>query len=271
MTKENDTSNSGSNSAPRGLFVEGIFISIAMTAAYILVFSYQAGYAGVYDIPLELIDITLTQLLITATTSVAVVFFIVLIASDFWHIRRNSKHSLDYALRVLFLLFMVGTLLIGYFFNYDKKAWLSLIGLITVIAVWSFVPPLIFQRGNITYKEKYETHRRQVVERDKASLAYAIAQRFGRYTLMILWLFVGSVGLAGLAGRYSAQHQEQFYVLDRQHEQVVLRIYSPVIIAAPFNREKKQITSQLAIYALSQDIPLTMHKEKIGPLHLAHE
>lgn len=271
MKTSNEITVTSKVTASQKLFAEGLVVSLIMAGAYIFTFSYQAGYARVFNVPLELIDITLTQLLITATAIMAAWFMVVLSASQYWNIRRYSESGIEYVLHLLFLMLVIGYFVIGYLFKNDKYAWMTLLGLITLLVLWLFIPPLIFQRDKASYREKFDAQMQRRIENDKGSLSNDIEQRFGRHAVKLFWLFIAFNGVAELAGEYHARHEEKFYVLTGKKELVILRMYGSNIISAPFNRKTKQVQPELKIYTLSQNAPISMHKENIGPLLLSTE
>jgi hypothetical protein len=248
---------------------DGLLVAIVLTAAYLIAFRYESGFASFFEIPKQLIEISLTTLLMLGAGSTLVIVWLTIAASDLWIIRRQAKHVLNLHLRMFGVYFSTGVFIVWFFFNHHWIAWLVLLSATALIGVWTFFPPsLIFQQDQRRYLERYNALARRRFKKHENSLSSAIEQRWGKDVVTIFWFFLGGLGLAWWAGNFQASHQEEYYVLDAQPERVVLRFYGDMLITAPFNRDSRQVERQIIIQRTGERMTSQLHKEKIGPLKL---
>jgi hypothetical protein len=251
---------------PRDVLTDVFLVAAIPAAAYMIAFSYEKGFAYFFGIPAQLIDISLTRLLIMVTGATFVVIWALLVLSDWNILKRKSQSNLQFHRHQFGLMFCTGVFIMMYFFNFYWVAWLSFIGAMGVFLIRQFVPPLIMQRDKKTYNEKYEA---QLARRKEKMVLTGLAiKRFGRGAYDLFWFFFASLGVAWFAGAYHAKSQEEFYILSQPTELVVLRIYGNTLITAPFDRKTKQVKPEVLIYNVTKDVPLKLRKETVGPLHL---
>ena len=253
--------------AKRPFVSEAVIIACSPLVAYLLTFIYEAGFAGVFKIPLGFVELNLTTVF-TMAAAVAATLFIVLIFFNPVYIFavapfRGKKYinRRIAGLVPILILFLASLILFG---SLWKKWIIPLIFLIVFISV-AFFLPLITQRSKGSYLEKIKADAGSTEPEDLyGSLERHLGWKYFYYLFCFFIFFL----IVYSAGQAKAMKEKEFLVLASSPDTVVLRIYGDNIICAPFNRSAKEVQRSFIIHKVGETPPLELRLEKIGPLVL---
>jgi hypothetical protein len=97
-----------------------------------------------------------------------------------------------------------------------------------------------------------------------------LAARFGRASLIAIFIFVMGSSLSGLSGTATGETEKTYLVFSDAPNVAVIRIYGDKIVAVLFDRKTKVLTGQAIVRKLDkEDLKLTLEKN-IGPLARAN-
>lgn len=87
----------------------------------------------------------------------------------------------------------------------------------------------------------------------------------------IITLFLGlAISVGAYFGNYSARTMTEYYTLNTNPEQVVLRIYGDNIISAPFELTSRTIKREFYIHKVGTEAGLSLSVKKLGELSPSH-
>ncbi len=140
----------------RGWITDGLIIASFTAISYTYAYLYEKGYAEVFNIPTDLIEINLISIMVVALLFMGVFAYLVIIADVILKKAPRLSKALIVKLSVISfpLILLVLQLLI-----YGVRNWKRLIvsAVISVIVIlYEFVRPLFTQRDKKTFKEKLE-------------------------------------------------------------------------------------------------------------------
>ncbi|HEV8725306.1 MAG TPA: hypothetical protein VGW77_32215 [Candidatus Binatia bacterium] len=236
-----------------GSLPDAIFIAGLTAGAYWLSFVYQVAYVSVFDLPADLVEVSLqTTLLVTLVLCGAqTVLWPINLASMFWPEQPAIEKKI-LPLAIVLILFMWWL----YSFGFRREDWYLYLVFVTLSAFVAAVEFLPFSRPEQAV----------LALRSRPMAIELIAKALGptAATLMAS-LFLASV-LAWIAGRAKAETQEAYFLFSDYPEIAVIRIYSDRILAVPFDRATKTIRPEVVIRKIDkEDVRLSLDK-KIGPL-----
>ncbi|HUU41662.1 MAG TPA: hypothetical protein VMW42_12030 [Desulfatiglandales bacterium] len=253
--------------AKRPFVSEAVIIACSPLIAYFLTFIYEAGFAGVYKIPLSLVELNLTTVFTMAVAVATILFFVLMFFNPVYIFAVGPFRGKEYintriaALVPILILFLANLLLFGALW---KKWIFSLIFLIVMTSVVFFLP-LITQRSKESYLEKIKADAESYEPEDLYGL---LAKHLGRSYFYYLFCFFMFFLIVYSAGQAKAMKEKEFLVLASSPDTVVLRIYGDNIICSPFNRGTKEVQRSFIIHKVGETPPLELRLEKIGPLVL---
>jgi hypothetical protein len=229
---------------------------------------YERGYARFFDLPYDLIEITLTRLLVAGAAGVSVVVSILMLAQIVWPlvVRNLQKEILGRLVFILFIAALTGVV-VNRLFHDDLQAWVLFFTLFGFILVLTFGPPLIFRRRGTTYAERFRAHDEETRQEEQFTLHGAVGRRFGPLRLTAVWTFATVALMAEAAGNYQAAHETEYYVLADRPDRVVLRIYGGTLVTASIDRKLKVIHPGFELTS-AQSNAISMRKEPVGALKL---
>jgi hypothetical protein len=247
----------------------GIVVAYVSAIGYSVTFLYEYGYTQYFQIPTNLIQLTLTQvfLAISGMGLVAYVYFTQLkIIASVESLFQHDILRLMIAYQVPILLFL---LFVGFLYG-ETKGWILLGVLFLFFLFDDFLYPLIIQRWKGTYREKIVAQLRTEMERPRITKMLLGPALNSKKASFLLYTAV-FILLSFLAGHYEARSQIYFYVLSESPNVVLLRIYGENVVCASFDRKEKEISGSLTIQSLSDRGELKLRREKIGPLKVKQE
>ena len=241
----------------------GLVIPIGYAAAYFK----EWGYCVFFGIPLDLIKLDITNILITITYGVGVIFFIFWFAELFYTVSQRIKlknfgpikRRISFDILFLFLL--------AFFFTYYRGmlyTW-PLAALLLILVLYSqFVAPLIIQGKISSYSNKLEAQDRLEMK-TQLPLDYFV-KRTG-ITIVSLGTLLGLFLIAMMwIGINTAEMQRNFLVPSTNESSVVLRIYGDTVICAPFDIKTKEVEKTFFIIRLDDESRPEFRLYRLGPL-----
>lgn len=246
----------------RTLASEAIFVVAVTAATYITVYSYEAGFCGVFGVPLSFIRPEIsTVLFFTATLSTlffALLNVIYLYAGFREFISRRKNPILRRAILTNGPM-LVAALMLGLF----ADRWAFLIGVSGMIAL-----EVVLQLTNKgSAEEKLQEWDREVERTD--AFPYSLLRRLrdaGTLWLirLVIWALIIEFGLY-FVGQAAAKRTTEFLVTDLGGPAVVLRVYGDDIICAQFEPTTKMCSRKFTILKRG-DAGRIFEMAKVGPL-----
>ncbi len=246
---------------------DGLIVAVCSIVAYLITFVYEAGFLGVFKIPLGFITLNLTTVFIVASGLLFIVLLGLSIVNFVYPFvaSKSEGNSVYRSLKRFSPLFIL-LLVLFVLFGSNWKEWLPCLIIVIFYSFLEFAFPLITQRTHKTYHDKLDSQ--EVTEAQVDTLVDYARRRFGYRTLYVFaWMCLFLV-ISYSAGRAEAFRKDEFLVLPTHPEAVVLRIYGDIMISAPFDRERKIIHRSLFLTRVPNDSKLILKVEKVGPLRL---
>ena len=253
---------------------ETLIISSIPLIAYASTMAYEAGYNRHFDIPSELITISITNILITVAVVISLGFTIFIFAQGLFGIFGKTSAIPEPISNVLitnlapwYLLLIISMTAFG------LKQWHDYYAIALFAIIWTLIyllPSAFRKNKNISYTEHLRSV--QESEREKFEGSEYLVQnilnshgiKYQNIGLLFFSAFVFIYSAYGF-GKRNAIEQEYFYVNKANPSIVYLRFYSDKIIGAEYSYTDKT-TGSLTIEKLPPDGILTIIKQKIGPL-----
>lgn len=252
---------------------ETLIMSSVPLIAYASTMAYEVGYNKHFNIPLELITISITNILITVTIVISLVFIILTFAQGLFGIFGKTIaipepiSDVLTKLAPLYLLLFISMIAFGF------KQWQDYWGIAFFAITFTFIslpPPIFIKNKSLRYTEYIRSVQESELDKFKGSEhllqnilnSHGIKYRNIGLLFLIAYVFIYS---AYGFGKRNAIEQEYFYVNKASPSIVYLRFYSDKIIGAEYSSTDKT-TGSLTIEKLPPDGILTIIKQKVGPL-----
>lgn len=247
----------------RSIISEGLVIAALPVLAYLLTFCYELGYTSEFNIPIHLITPNITTIFIAAGSILFVVvlafIFVNLIYTLFQKDGSLPRRLVKYAPLIVMLYIYINL------FGLNWEEYIFIIILLVFFLALEFLLPLIGQRKVKGYKNKLAA---QDEFDSKLVTLYGKVFRLTGRTMAYIILYVIMLAQISLAaGRSEAYKQTEYLVIDKQCEQVALRIYGDIIIAAPVDVRNRTVENKFYIYNIN-NYDLVLQLEDIGPLRI---
>lgn len=241
---------------------EGIIIAAASACAYLLAFNYEKGYAQHFSIPIQLINVSLVNLLIFVAVVIGFLTLSVVYLNLFLGMLGHPR------LRYFFIVIVfVGATAYLYGLS-DWRHWLPYVVVLLVIFMMNglldYGLPLLAHRKAGDYKARYEAQ--AAIDQAHPSFVVRLRRWVGFDVFFLFAALIMSSLLSSTAGDAEALQQKEFYVTDTTPEMVVLRIYGDTMVAAPFDRATKEVRKSFRLLKISEGVGPTLTLEEVGPL-----
>lgn len=247
---------------------EAATIAIIPVVAQIIVFVYQVGYFGVFQIPVTLISFSLNDLFIVMAAILSLVAIIYYYSDQVFLIIKSTTEPIrDKLLRcfggIIFLFIL--------FFSYGPKLWrewLPALFTIILLLIFEFIFPILQFRGKGSYREKLMAHTEQRANSEQNREIKTPVDKL--LQLLGPRIFLSLLALYGIYhfGRAAAMSQMDFRVASTTPETIVLWMGDNRFIVAPFDRALKTIEPSFQILLVGEDSTIMYRLQKIGPLSL---
>lgn len=260
--------NSVEKQATKKWVSDALIIAAFPIVAYVITYAYESGYAGIFGIPSDFITLNLTTVLVVTGALFGVILTLFIYANFILYILPKSDSPIFRGVVKLLPLILLS---VAYLLLYGKlwRYWIFPVICILLFILMEFGFPLITQKGNLSYREKYE-EQEKIEGKVKGIVEYVLPLVGRGAFIAILSLFLVLI-FSWEAGRSRALKQDKFLIVKASPELVVLRIYGEKLICAPFDRTTKEITGTFTILKTGDDPNLKLSLEKVGPLHMEKE
>jgi len=208
---------------------ETLIIAGSPVLAYLFSFRYEAGFAGAFKIPLNLIEVNITTIFVVFMTIFSVIVLLIFIFNPIYmlvvaHFKEKELiRRRIVALVPLFLWFLAELKLFG---TLSITMIAPLIAL-TMVTSFLFLSPLFAYRSGRSYLEKLKASNEHEPQEDLFSAAIKRLGLKNFYYLFLLFILFYVMQSAGMA---KATREKEFFVLTSSPNTVVLRIYGDKII-----------------------------------------
>jgi len=256
--------------AARGISMpEGLLVATIPLAGYLLAFAYEAGFCGVFHIPMSFMTLSPTMVF------AAIAGLALLVAPLLWFANLMCMLGLglgDPIARSLIRLAIPAALFL-LSIGINLKAWRESMGLLLLLAFFvllEFGLPLLTQRDKETYREKLLGQ--EAIEARVTDLFDVLGRRFGTLRVTIAMVMIMAILVSNIAGRGQAKGQEEFLVLPSSPEVVVLRVYGDDLVCAQFDRITQEVQPHFFVIkrvTLPSEPRMQLNLEKVGPLRLS--
>jgi hypothetical protein len=248
------------------LLSEGIMLALASAGAYLFAFFYEQGYTAYFEMPSQLINVSLVNILIFGMMAITFVTFTFMMTNTVWMLLPKLHPYLAFHLpRILVAIcfFVIYPILMFGFSGW--RIWILPLVFFSLMAFMTLILPLWGHKkaGNIS--QRYDAMM-EAERNSKPDLTDKFAARFGTVASFMVAILIGLMIFTYWSGRAEAVNQRNFLVVNSVPEMVVLRIYGDNMICAPFNRETKEVQKSFIIIKAAEDPKLTFNLEEVGPL-----
>lgn len=250
-----------------------LLIAAIPIMAYLLIFAYDSGYFGVYNLPYQFMNFNLVNILIISSTIVLLFFLLFFwdnMVSDllgiFPKVIRDRLGRI-----VLYIIFYL-----IFRFLYAKKYnnwldWVIFFGAIAFYILLEFGIPLLAVKDKVSFMQKLEINDRKQREiRDGEQKGQKWENPFWRIAnkvpeiILIGFIFF----IAYNVGRFDALSQVQYQVVNTDPERVVLWSTNDYAICAPFDRQTNEVEQSYIILKFGENPYIEYKLEHLGHLKL---
>lgn len=244
---------------------EAVFIAILTTGAYLIAFSFEAGYLNKFNIPLYLIKINIELILFFIIILSSSLFLLLFLANFIAMIFPEHAALQEKTIRIIIMLLLPLWNLIIYGLR-KQDVWLYLIIFIIMIFL-EILWPLLVYRNIKSIKDKFIAD--EIAEarvREKGILGRLHLAIGSLISNLIYILILGAI-LAHSAGGANAVTQKEYYLLGDNSNIAVLRIYSDMVIGVPIDFKNKLVENKVIIQKIGERDKVELVPSKVGPLN----
>lgn len=243
---------------------EGIILAFCSVLAYFVAFLYDYGYAKYFGIPVEFINISITNIFIAVISLALFIFILILLLNLIIILMPERTGPIGKQILMLSPMYLY-TFCILIIYAKHVNEWLTAIVASVIITIFVFVFPLVTQKNKRTYKEKLEAQ--DEIDRNIPTFfgyIYRLLGKWGYYGLILVYIVTTA---SYNAGRASAIDKKEYLVSSTKPETVVLKSYGDTLICAYFDYNKKEIYRNFLFIKLDgESKSLNFRMEEIGPM-----
>ena len=232
-------------------YSEALLIGILTAGMYWFSFVYEVAYLTSYALPAHLVQVNLHIILQVVPIMAALAISIIIIASVIHSLPLPTQRKCYRILVVAFFPFV-------YFVNYGFRLedWPFYAGVLAAIALFEFVWPILYYRSRPTVAERL--------------LEFEDALQIGvpAYISVVILLFLLGTYNAYLHGRVTAERQSTYLVFEDAPDVAVIRVYSDIILAVPFDSKTRTVKRQVLLRKIGEDSTIRLTYSDVGPLRL---
>jgi hypothetical protein len=234
------------------LFSEALLIAILTAGAYLVAFSYEAGYLSKFSVPLYLIKINIEILLFLLGNFIAMLF---------------PEHPAlqEKVIRILILLIFPISNLINYGLRKeDIKLYLITFCIIILLEIlWPFI---IFRKEK-SIKNRFIADEIAESKVKARGILGRLHLSIGPLFSNLIYIIILGAILANSAGKAKAITQKEYYLLGDNSNIVIIRIYSDMLIGISVDSKTKLIGEKIIIQKIGENHKIELFSSKIGPLN----
>lgn len=221
------------------LLDKSIMIAIFPALGYFLIYLYEVGYLTVFNIPVEFININMSNFLNMIPNILFRIINVILI----WTIIENLIHIKDLENPIIFRMYEIFKICFCLFslsfFYYDPIPMrISIVKATIMIYVAIFLWPLIAKYKTKGYRDKFLEQINESNETYSKTLKWYHTKKIGLINIkMIIYFIFISSGIF-LSGTTEAMIRTDYY---KVNDNIVIRIYNDVIICCEYDSKSKKI------------------------------
>lgn len=255
----------------------GVLIGSAPFVGYLVAFLYEAGYARVFEVPFEVIGVSVTNVFISIFALIGVAAFLGLTAQVprgflTWGVRSESYLRDPVALRSLKLEPLVYPFLVLFaisLYDWHFTPWVAILVFLSW-PVYLFLWPLMRQRSVAGYREKLRAQD-AVEEKDEGSWNRWITSLIRRGLFAPLSAAIIVVVGAFYAGTFNAIREKDFLSSAKDPSLVIVRIYGDTVVARKIStKNPRRLTADLFVWKIGEQ-PLQARRKEFGRLRVENE
>jgi phage shock protein PspC (stress-responsive transcriptional regulator) len=244
---------------------DAMWVAALSAATYAVAFSYEAGYARYFHVPVNLISISPTLLLKVGGALMVVMIPLYILIMLIWPLLPRSdtapaKLIKRVAQDVIFIIFILTPYLI------HGDYWLLFLGLIGFIIFFEVIIPLIVHRKIPTFEKKFSEQNKINREFAEHSVVWAMVMRFGRAPVMFLLILSLATSFANGLGGEEAKKQTEFMLVKGDPNIVMLALYDNLFVTQSFDPRSKTLVGYLKVMRLGDGKDIELAPGDVGPL-----
>ncbi len=244
--------------------ISGTVVSLVTALAYAMAFAFEAGTAGAFGIPMEMVDLQLVPALVGMLLSLGVLWSLVQMLDPLIPLlaHKPTDHPILYELKPYVAMLAIGAI----FWAAARPItwWIVLVYMVVLFLAYPGLELLfaLMRTDSKVYAEKLRQHQDQrlVV---KSPILDALTSDLRLAGIVVIVALV--VLLSAAAGNGRGRRQQDFYVTSIQPETIVLRIYGNRAIAAEFVRSERRIKPIYRFIRLDEP-GTTLTLQRLGPI-----
>lgn len=221
------------------LLDKSIMIAIYPALGYFLVYLYEVGYVTIFDIPIEFININMSNFV----NIVPMIFPKLIKIFLIWFTISNLININDLENPITYKIYEIFTVCACFFilafFSYNVQSMLlSMLEATIIIYAVTFLCPLITKPKVKGYRNKFIAQMNESNENHIQTLTYHHVSKIGYINIktIIFFIFISiTIFQAGIA---EAMLKTDYY---KVNDNVVIRIYNDVIICCEYDSKSKKI------------------------------
>ncbi len=250
---------------------ESILIAALPVFAYLFTYVYQAGYFGAFELPLQLISVTMIDVFNIGGKIVLVVAALFLFINGILKTISSNKGKINSSIEYRVYVMIIITILMipAFILTESSWKWIYFTGLISMFLLILFAPPLFTKKFTGSYLQKMELLDQAPTRPMPQEPLFQKADEFlGKDLTYFLTTLAFALILSYTAGRAAAQYQEIYYVANTSPESVVFFISNEKLISAPFDRNTKLVEPRVFVRDITNLPDLKLQLSNLGKLTL---
>lgn len=243
----------------------GVFVTLALGASYLVSFYYQEGILAFYGIPLSYMELNIINVVkVFALTVIFLMFFFSISAPVFINSFGWNDYLIMKIIRGLLIVSSVIAIELTFFEKLTGVSFLS-IKMFAVYAFYCVALPAMKVNGKMPYREKWLQYCNMMEEKDCKKcnfIGFNLTHKKYHEISFLLFFLIIICGVCNYAGRTQAKLQESYYLANNyDNKAIVYHTQNYCVLMENENGILKNIYEIVPTDELG-----TMSLEKIGPL-----
>ncbi|MEK7575169.1 MAG: hypothetical protein AAB511_02985 [Patescibacteria group bacterium] len=245
-----------------------IIVTFLTAFSYFVAFLYHLGYLSVFNVPIQFVTVTLTDIFIAVLAVLGTFFSLANIINVFMPLIPFEKkdHPVFIASASISIWLFIAMIIIYLFHDFLSLAyWLGIFGVICFFGAIEFLLPMFNRKGK-TYIENM-TSQQQLSTKSTTVIGLLLPSESINFKLLFFVVF--ATFLAFTCGISNALRQKQFLVFKNPTsisiDMAVVGVFDGKILAVSFEPDTKKLTHQLQIFDTST-LNLPFVNKSVGPL-----
>lgn len=263
------------NKPLKNILTETLIISSLPVIAYAITVAYEAGYIIYFNIPIEIISVSTTNIFISISFVISILFIILYYAQGLFlffgktiPIPESLKKVIIYQLGPFYLISIVSLLAFGL---KQWKEYAVFIGMSFIFTLIYLLPPLFRDNKEINYIESLNSSFEHEEEKFQGSpnlmqnILNSHGIKFQNLSISFFMVFLSIYSAYGL-GKKEAIEQEYFYINKNNPEIAYLRFYNDKIISVEYSSSANNRIASIFFEKSPPDEKIQLERRKIGKL-----